>query len=273
MSKFNTSSEYYAALSSKFDNGGYGKLKHPEMARWLANEETANGIIADTKALISCLSDDDKIEAARSAFRSFRSMIRDVIRYAEYPTIHDLPSVYTIMVIDDSYDTIEKIITGPIEEKENNDMNNINTFKEQMQENIDNCNNTISFEEFSAKAEAAEDKVKIKDGEEKIISSPRKNNIADICNIINIVSTAALIIKSCRTKKNTGKYRVSDLACITLSSYITGQSIRETYQHFPSSIFGRLYRNTAKFMKKIVETIKKVMIKTTRTEVINYEER
>lgn len=273
MSKFNTSSEYYAALSSKFDNGGYGKLKHSEMARWLANEETANGIIADTKALISCLSDDDKIEAARSAFRSFRSMIRDVIRYAEYPTIHDLPSVYTIMVIDDSYDTIEKIITGPIEEKENNDMNNINTFKEQMQENIDNCNNTISFEEFSAKAEAAEDKVKIKDGEEKIISSPRKNNIADICNIINIVSTVVLAIKSYRNKRNTGKYRVSDLAITILSGYITGSSIRETYKEFPTSRFGRLYNNTVRFIKKVVETIKKLISKTTRKEDTDYEER
>lgn len=103
--------------------------------------------------------------------------------------------------------------------------------------------------------------------------SPRKNAIVDLCNIINIGSTVALVTESKCNKKNIGKYSINDLVCIALSSYITGQSIRETYQHFPSSIFGRLYRNTTKFMKKIVETIKKVMIKTTRTEVINYEER
>lgn len=265
MSTFNTTNEYYAALTVKFSKGSYGHLKHPEMVQWFVNEETANGIIADTKALVSCLS-DDKLEAARGAFRSFRTMIRDVIRYAEYPTIHDLPSVYTIMVIDDSYDTIEKIITGPIEEKENNDMNNINTFKEQMQENIDNCNNTISFEEFSAKAEAAEDKVKIKDGDEKIISSPRKDNIADICNIINIISTVVLAIKSYRNKRNTGKYRVSDLAITILSGYITGSSIRETYKEFPTSRFGKLYCNIARFIKKVVEATKKLAGKTTRKE-------
>lgn len=80
MSIFNTAAEYYAALTVKFSKGEYGYLKHPEMVQWLGDEESANGIIADTKAIIECLSDDDKIEAARGAFRSFRSMIRDVIR-------------------------------------------------------------------------------------------------------------------------------------------------------------------------------------------------
>lgn len=271
MSNFKTTTEYYSALNSKFNNGDYGHLKHPEMAQWLANEESANGIIADTKALISCLS-DDKLEAARGAFRSFRTMIRDVIRYAEYPTIHDLPSVYTIMAIDDSYDTIEKILAGS-EEKENNDMNNINTFKEQMQENINNCNNTISFDEFSAKAEAAEEKVKIEDDEDELIPSPRKNNIADICNIINIASTIILAIKSYSNKRNTGKYRVNDLAITVLSGYITGNSIKETYKEFPTSRFGRLYHNTVRFIKKIVEAVKKLVVKTTRKEDISNEER
>lgn len=259
---FNTTADYYAALTIKFSKGGYGHLKHPEMVQWLANEESANGIIADTEVLISCLSDDDKLVAARGAFRSFRSMIRDVIRYAQYPNIHELPSACIIMAIDDSYDTIEKVINI----KEDNNMKDV--IKEQMQESINKCDNTISFDEFNTKAEEAERKInmEITDGEEKIISSPRKNNIADICNIINIVSTAALIIKSCRTKKNTGKYRVSDLACITLSSYITGQSIRETYQDFPNSRFGRLYNNTVRFIKKVVETTKKLAGKTTRKE-------
>ena len=271
MSTFNTTAEYYAALTVKFSNGSYGHLKHPEMVQWLSNEESANGIIADTKALISCLS-DDKLEAARGAFRSFRTMIRDVIRYAEYPTIHDLPSVYTIMAIDDSYDTIEKILAGS-EEKENNDMNNINTFKEQMRENINNCNNTISFDEFSAKAEAAEEKVKIEDDEDELIPSPRKNNIADICNIINIASTVVLAIKSYHNKKVTGKYHVSDLAITMLSGYITGSSIKETYKEFPTSRFGRLYNNTVKFIKKVVEAAKKLVVKTTRKEEDNNEER
>lgn len=271
MSKFNTSSEYYAALSSKFDNGGYGKLKHSEMARWLANEESANGIIADTKALVSCLS-DDKLEAARGAFRSFRSMIRDVIRYAEFPNIHELPSMCIIMTIDDSYDTIEKIINS-VEEKENNIMENV---KEQMQASINECSNTISFDEFNTKAEeAAERKInmEIADGEEKVISSPRQNNIADLCNIVNIASTIALAIKSYRNKKTNGKYRISDLACVMLSGYITGSSIRETYQDFPNSKSGKLYRNIARFMKKVVETTKKMVIKTIRKEEVKDEER
>lgn len=273
MSKFNTSSEYYAALTVKFSKGGYGHLKHPEMVQWFVNEETANGIIADTKALVSCLS-DDKLEAARGAFRSFRTMIRDVIRYAEYPTIHDLPSVYTIMAIDDSYDTIERIITGPMGgEKENTIM--ADTIKEQMQAGIDECSNTISFDEFNTKAEAAERKinVEITDGEEKVISSPRQNNIADLCNIVNIASTIALTIKSYRNKKTNGKYRISDLACVMLSGYITGSSIRETYQDFPNSKSGKLYRNIARFMKKVVETTKKMVIKTIRKEEVKDEER
>ena len=147
--------------------------------------------------------------------------------------------------------------------------------KEQMQENIDNCNNTISFDEFNTKAEEAERKinVEITDGEEKIISSPRKDNIADICNIINIASTIALTIKSYRNKRNTGKYHMSDLALTMLSGYITGNSIKETYKEFPTSRFGRLYNNTVRFIKKVVETTKKLVIKTTRKEDSNYEER
>lgn len=264
---FNTTTDYYAALTIKFSKGGYGHLKHPEMVQWLANEESANGIIADTEVLISCLSDDDKLVAARGAFRSFRSMIMDVIRYAQYPNIHELPSACIIMAIDDSYDTIEKVINI----KEDNNMKDV--IKEQMQESINKCDNTISFDEFDAKAKAADDKVKIVDGEEKIISSPRKDNIADICNIINIVSTVVLAIKSYRNKGNTGKYRVSDLAIMILSGYITGQSIRETYQYFPNSKFGRVYRNSVRFMKKVVEAIKKLIVKTTRKEDDNNEER
>lgn len=273
MSTFNTASDYYTALSNKFNAKGYGKLKHPEMAQWLSNEEAAYGIIADTKAVIDCLSDDDKREAARAALRPFRTMVRDIIRYAEYSTLHDLPSACTIMTIDDSYDTIEKIINS-VEEKENNTMTD--TIKDQMQESINECNNTISFDEFNAKAEEATKRkinVEITDGEEKIISSPRQNNIADLCNIVNMASTIALIIKSYRNKKNTGKYRASDLACITLSSYITGQSIRETYQDFPNSRFGRLYHNTARFAKKVVEATKKMVTKTARKEEIKNEER
>lgn len=269
---FNTTADYYAALTIKFSKGGYGHLKHPEMVQWLANEESANGIIADTEVLISCLSDDDKLVAARGAFRSFRSMIRDVIRYAQYPNIHELPSACIIMAIDDSYDTIEKIINS-VEEKENNIMENV---KEQMQSNINECSNTISFDEFNTKAEeAAERKInmEIADGEEKIISSPKQNNIADLCNIVNIASTIALVIKSYRSKKNTGKYSVSDLACIVLSGYITGQSIRETYQDFPNSKFGRVYGNSVRFIKKVVEATKKMVAKTTRKEDSNYEER
>lgn len=267
MSTFGTPSEYYAALQQKFNNGGYGNLKHPEMAQWLIDEESADGIIADTKAIIDCVSDGDKYEAARAAFRSFRTMIRDVIRYAEHSAIHDLPSVYIIMAIDDSYDTIEKIINS-VEEKENNIMENV---KEQMQASINECSNTISFDEFNTKAEeAAERKInmEIADGEEKIISSPKQNNIADLCNIVNIASTIALVIKSYRSKKNTGKYRVSDLACIVLSGYITGQSIRETYQDFPNSKFGRVYGNSVRFIKKVVEATKKMVAKTTRKEDI-----
>ena len=141
-------------------------------------------------------------------------------------------------------------------------MANIN---EQMQQSINECNNTISFDEFNTKAE------KKIDVEDKVIPSKRKDNIADICNIINIASTVALVIKSCHNKKNTGKYRVSDLACITLSSYITGQSIRETYQDFPDSGFGKLYHTTVRFMKKVVEATKKMVGKTTRKEDTDYE--
>ena len=264
MSTFNTTADYYAALSNKFNNGGYGELKHPEMVRWLSNYESAYGIIADTEAVISCLPDDDKLVAARGAFRSFRSMIRDVIRYAQYPNIHELPSACIIMAIDDSYDTIEKVINI----KEENTMKDV--IKEQMQESINKCDNTISFGEFNTKAERKIN-MEITDGEEKIISSPRKDNIADICNIINIVSTVVLAIKSYRNKRNTGKYRVSDLAIMILSGYITGQSIRETYQDFPNSKFGRVYRNSVRFMKKVVEAIKKLIVKTTRKEEDNNE--
>lgn len=265
---FNTTADYYAALTIKFSKGGYGHLKHPEMVQWLANEESANGIIADTEVLISCLSDDDKLVAARGAFRSFRSMIRDVIRYAQYPNIHELPSACIIMAIDDSYDTLEKIIN-----KEDNNMEDM--IRKQMQENIDSCNNTISFDEFNTKAEEAERKInmEITDGEEKIISSPRKNNIADICNIINIASTVVLACKSYRNKKTTGKYRINDLALTILSGYITGSSIRETYKEFPTSRFGRLYNNTVRFIKKVVEDTKKLVVKTTRKEEANNEER
>lgn len=266
---FNTTADYYAALTIKFSKGGYGHLKHPEMVQWLANEESANGIIADTEVLISCLSDDDKLVAARGAFRSFRSMIRDVIRYAQYPNIHELPSACIIMAIDDSYDTIEKVINI----KEDNTMKDV--IKEQMQESINKCDNTISFDEFNTKAEEAERKInmEITDGEEKIISSPRKNNIADICNIINITSTIILAIKSYSNKRNTGKYRVNDLAITVLSGYITGNSIKETYKEFPTSRFGRLYHNTVRVIKKVVEAVKKLVVKTTRKEDISNEER
>lgn len=260
---FETSDEYYSALQKKFSSGGYGKLKHPEMVQWFTNEKTANGIIADTKAVIDCLSDDDKRAAARAVFGPFKAMVRDVIRYTEYPTIHELPSVCMIMTIDDSYDTIEKIINI----KEDNTMTD--TIRKQMQENIDKCDNTISFDEFDAKAEEASERkinVEVTDGEEKIIASPRQNNIADLCNIVNLISTTALIIKSCRNKKNTGKYRVSDLACIMLSGYITGDSIKETYQDFPDSRSGRLYHNTVRFAKKVVESVKKLAGKTARKE-------
>ena len=269
MNTFSTTAEYYSALSSKFNNGGYGNLKHPEMAQWFANKESAYGIIADTEAIISCLSDDDKRAATRAAFRSFRSMIRDVIRYAEFPNIHELPSACIIIAIDDSYDTIEKVINI----KEDNTMKDV--IKEQMQAGIDNCSNTISFDEFDAKAEEAERKInmEITDGEEKIISSPRKNNIADICNIINIASTIILAIKSYSNKRNTGKYRVNDLAITVLSGYITGSSIKETYKEFPNSRFGRLYHNVARFAKKVVEAAKKLVVKTTRKEGDNNEER
>lgn len=269
MSNFKTTTEYYSALNSKFNNGDYGHLKHPEMAQWFSNNESAYGIIADTEAVISCLPDDDKLVAARGAFRSFRSMIRDVIRYAQYPNIHELPSACIIMAIDDSYDTIEKVINI----KEDNTMKDV--IKEQMQAGIDNCSNTISFDEFDAKAEEAKRKInmEITDGEEKIISSPRKNNIADICNIINIASTIILAIKSYSNKRNTGKYRVNDLAITVLSGYITGSSIKETYKEFPNSRFGRLYHNVARFAKKVVETAKKLVVKTTRKEGDNNEER
>lgn len=265
---FNTTADYYAALTIKFSKGGYGHLKHPEMVQWFVNEKTANGIIADTEVLISCLLDDDKLVAARGAFRSFRSMIRDVIRYAQYPNIHELPSACIIMAIDDSYDTLEKIIN-----KEDNNMEDM--IRKQMQENINKCDNTISFDEFNTKAEEAERKInmEITDGEEKIISSLRKNNIADICNIINIASTVVLVCKSYRNKKTTGKYRINDLALTILSGYITGSSIRETYKEFPASRFGRLYNNTVRFIKKVVEDTKKLVVKTTRKEDTDYEER
>ena len=269
MSNFKTTTEYYSALNSKFNNGDYGHLKHPEMAQWFSNNESAYGIIADTEAVISCLPDDDKLVAARGAFRSFRSMIRDVIRYAQYPNIHELPSACIIMAIDDSYDTIEKVINI----KEDNTMKDV--IKEQMQESINKCDNTISFDEFNTKAEEAERKInmEITDGEEKIISSPRKNNIADICNIINITSTIILAIKSYSNKRHTGKYRVNDLAITVLSGYITGNSIKETYKEFPTSRFGRLYHNTVRVIKKVVEAVKKLVVKTTRKEDISNEER
>ena len=233
------------------------------MVRWLSNDESAYGIIADTEAIINCLSDDDKRVAARAAFRSFRSMIRDVIRYAQYPNIHELPSSCIIMAIDDSYDTLEKIIN-----KEDNNMEDI---REQMQASINRCDNTISFDEFNEEVERKIN-MNITDGEEKIISSPRKNNIADICNIINIASTVILAMKSYRNKRN-GKYNVSDLALTILSGYITGSSIKETYKEFPNSRFGRVYRNTVRFVKKVVEATKKLVVKTTRKGDTSDEER
>ena len=42
---------------------------------------------------------------------------------------------------------------------------------------------------------------------------------------------------------------------------------------FNSSRFGRLYHNTARFMKMVVEAVKKLVVKTTRKEDYNYEER
>lgn len=266
---YSTTEEYYHALNAKFERGGYGDLKHPEMMQWLVNQDTASGIVADVDCIIDTLSGERK-DAARSAFRSFRTLIRDIIRSANYPTISELPSPYIIMAIDDSYNTIMRIVKTDI--KEENTMSNMDTIKEQMQAGINDCNNTISFDEFNTKAEK-KNSIKITDGEEKIISSPRQNNIADLCNIVNIASTIALIIKSCHNKKTAGKYRVSDLACITLSSYITGQSIRETYQDFPNSKFGRLYHNSVRFAKKVVEAAKKLATKTTRKEGTDYEER
>lgn len=173
------------------------------------------------------------------------------------------------MAIDDSYDTIEKVINI----KEDNTMKD--GTKTVMQESINKCDNTISFDEFNTKAEEAERKInmEITDGEEKIISSPRKNNIADICNIINITSTIILAIKSYSNKRNTGKYRVNDLAITVLSGYITGNSIKETYKEFPTSRFGRLYHNTVRVIKKVVEAVKKLVVKTTRKEDISNEER
>lgn len=268
MNTFNSTKEYYDALNKKICNGEYGELKHPEMSNWFVNSESATGIIKSIDSMISALDALDNTKwTALNAYRSFRNSMNWILISAKYPTISILPTKRDIIAIDNSYDIIINSINS---NKENNNMNEV---KDQMQESINKCNNTISFAEFSAKAEAAEDKVQITDGEEKIISSPRQNNIADLCNIVNIVSTIALIIKSCRNKKNTSKYRVSDLACATLSSYITGQSIRKTYQDFPDSKFGKLYHNITRFIKKIVEIIKKLISKTTRKEDTDYEER
>ncbi len=271
MNTFNTTEEYYDALNKEIHNGKYGKLKHPEMADWFANSESANSINEKINSMIDTLDAlSDTKWAAIDAYSSFKYSMNRITISAKYPTISELPAQKDITAIDDSYDTIMNIVNT---NKEDDTMKDI---KDQMQESINECNNTISFDEFDAKTEEATKRkinAEITDGEEKIISSPRQNNIADLCNIVNIASTAALVIKSCRTKKNIGKYRVSDLACITLSSYITGQSIRETYQDFPDSRFGKLYHNTIRFIKKVVEAAKKLTVKTTRKENNNYEER
>lgn len=143
--------------------------------------------------------------------------------------------------------------------------------KEQMQESINECDNTISFGEFDAKVETLENKVT--NSKENIISSSRKDNIVDICNIINIGSTVALIIKSYRNKRQIGTYNITDLICTVLSGYITGSGIKETYREFPNSRFGRVYHNSVRFIKKVVEAIKKLVVKTTRKEEDNNEER
>ena len=270
MNTFNTTEEYYDTLSKEIYNDNYGKLKHPEMAEWFTNSESANGINEKIKSMIDTLDAlSDTKWTAIDAYSSFKYSMNKITISAKYPTISKLPTRADIITIDDSYDTIMNIVNT------NKEDDNMKDIKDQMQESINECNNTISFDEFDAKAEKAERKinVEITDGEEKIISSPRQNNIADICNIINIASTIALIIKSCHNKKTAGKYRVSDLACITLSSYITGQSIMETYQDFPDSRFGRLYHNSVRFVKKVVEATKKLAAKTTRKEEVKNEER
>lgn len=66
---------------------------------------------------------------------------------------------------------------------------------------------------------------------------------------------------------------MSDLAITILSGYIAGSSIRETYQEFQNSRFGRLYHNIVRFMKMVVEAAKKLVVKTTRKEEDNNEER
>lgn len=271
MNTFNTTEEYYNALNKEIHNGKYGKLKHPEMAEWFASSESANSINEKIKSMIDTLDAlSDTKWTAIDAYSSFKYSMNRITISAKYPTISELPAKADIITIDDSYDTIMNIVNT---NKEDDTMKDI---KDQMQESINECNNTISFGEFDAKTEEATKRkinVEITDGEEKIISSPRQNNIADLCNIVNIISTAALVIKSYSNKRNTGKYRVSDLALTTLSGYITGSSIKETYQEFPNSRFGRLYHNSVRFAKKVVEAAKKLATKTTRKEGTDYEER
>lgn len=263
MNTFNSTKEYYDALNKKICNGEYGELKHPEMSNWFVNSESATGIIKSIDSMISALDALDNTKwTALNAYRSFRNSMNWILISAKYPTISILPTKRDIIAIDNSYDIIINSINS---NKENNNMNEV---KDQMQESINKCNNTISFDEFDTKAKAMENKVKVTNDEEKIISSPRKDNIADICNIINIASTVVLAIKSYRNKRNTGKYRVSDLAIMILSGYITGSSIRETYKEFPTSRFGKLYCNIARFIKKVVEATKKLAGKTTRKEDI-----
>lgn len=264
MNTFNTTEEYYDALNKEIRNGNYGKLKHPEMAEWFTSSESANGINEKIKSMIDTLDAlSDTKWAAIDAYSSFKYSMNRITISAKYPTISELPAKADIITIDDSYDTIMNIVNT------NKEDNTMDAIKEQVQESIDKCSNTISFDEFNTKAEESTKRkinVEVTDGEEKIISLPIQNNIADICNIINIASTIALTIKSYRNKKNTGKYRVSDLACTMLSGYITGSGIKETYKEFPNSRFGRVYHNSIKFAKKVVETTKKMVVKTTRKE-------
>lgn len=266
MNTFNTTEEYYDALNKEIHNGKYGKLKHPEMAEWFANSESANSINEKINSMIDTLDAlSDTKWAAIDAYSSFKYSMNRITISAKYPTISELPAQKDITAIDDSYDIIMNIMNTNKEE------NTMDTIKDQMQQSINECNSTISFDEFNTKVERKIN-MEIVDGEEKIISSPRKDNIADICNIINIGSTIALIIKSCRNKRN-GKYNVSDLALAILSGYITGSSIKETYKEFPNSRFGRVYRNTVRFVKKVVEAAKKLVVKTTRKEEVKDEER
>ena len=267
MNTFNSTKEYYDALSKKICNGEYGELKHPEMSNWFANSEYATDIIKSIDSKISALDSLDNTKwTALNAYRSFRYSMNWILISAKHPTISILPTKRDIIAIDNSYDIIINSINSDKE-------NNMNEVKDQMQESINKCNNTISFDEFDTKVKAMENKVKVTDGEEKIISSPRKDNIADICNIINIGSTVALIIKSYRNKRHIGTYNISDLICTVLSGYITGSSIKETYKEFPNSRFGKLYCNIARFMKKVVEATKKLAGKTTRKEEVKDEER